>query len=114
MIANGMVGAKMYDVVRVGDLKLIGEIIQLRKERAVIQVYEDTTGLRPGDPVENTGQALSVELGPGLLSSIYDGVQRPLTSGMAATVEIKTGSRRLVEYLFSPLVEVASRAMRER
>ena len=78
VIANGMVGAKMYDVVRVGDLKLIGEIIQLRKERAVIQVYEDTTGLTPGEPVESTGMPLSVELAPGLLGNIYDGIQRPL------------------------------------
>ncbi|HEV2316559.1 MAG TPA: hypothetical protein VGV89_03170, partial [Thermoplasmata archaeon] len=76
--AVGLTGAKMYDVVRVGELGLVGEIIRLVGETATVQVYEDTTGIRPGDKVENTGQALSVELGPGLLKSIYDGVQRPL------------------------------------
>jgi V/A-type H+-transporting ATPase subunit A len=78
VIAEGLTGAKMFDVVRVGDLGLVGEIIRLIGDTATVQVYEDTTGVRPGDPVENTGQALSVELGPGLLQSIYDGVQRPL------------------------------------
>jgi V/A-type H+/Na+-transporting ATPase subunit A len=76
--AEGLTGAKMYDVVRVGDLGLVGEVIRLDGNRCTVQVYEDTTGIRPGDKVENTGQALSVELGPGLLTSIYDGVQRPL------------------------------------
>ncbi|MCI4357487.1 MAG: V-type ATP synthase subunit A [Thermoplasmata archaeon] len=78
VIAEGLTGAKMFDVVRVGDLGLVGEIIRLVGETATVQVYEDTTGVRPGDKIENTGQALSVELGPGLLKSIYDGVQRPL------------------------------------
>ena len=78
VIAEGLEGAKMFDVVRVGELGLVGEIIRLVEKTATVQVYEDTTGVRPGDPVENTGQALSVELGPGLLKSIYDGVQRPL------------------------------------
>ncbi len=78
VIAEGLEGARMYDVVRVGSLGLVGEIIRLVAGTATVQVYEDTTGLRPGDPVENTGAALSVELGPGLLTSIYDGVQRPL------------------------------------
>ncbi|MCI4352001.1 MAG: V-type ATP synthase subunit A [Thermoplasmata archaeon] len=78
VIADGLPGAKMFDVVRVGDLGLIGEIIRLVGETASIQCYEDTTGIRPGDKVENTGKALSVELGPGLLTSIYDGIQRPL------------------------------------
>lgn len=78
VIAEGLEGAKMFDVVRVGQLGLVGEIIRLVEKTATVQVYEDTTGVRPGDPVENTGQALSVELGPGLLKSIYDGVQRPL------------------------------------
>jgi V/A-type H+/Na+-transporting ATPase subunit A len=76
--AEGLTGAKMFDIVRVGELGLIGEIIRLVGDTASIQVYEDTTGVRPGDKVENTGQALSVELGPGLLTSIYDGIQRPL------------------------------------
>jgi len=78
VIAEGLEGAKMFDVVRVGSQGLVGEIIRLVGDTATVQVYEDTTGIRPGDPVENTGQALSVELGPGLLKSIYDGVQRPL------------------------------------
>ncbi|MFZ0890909.1 MAG: V-type ATP synthase subunit A [Thermoplasmata archaeon] len=78
VIAEGLDDAKMFDVVRVGSLGLVGEIIRLIGGTATVQVYEDTTGIRPGDPVENTGQALSVELGPGLLKSIYDGVQRPL------------------------------------
>ena len=78
VIAEGLQGAKMYDVVRVGELGLVGEIIRLVEDTCTVQVYEDTTGIRPGDKVENTGQALSVELGPGLLKSIYDGVQRPL------------------------------------
>jgi len=78
VIAEGLPGAKMFDVVRVGDLGLVGEIIRLVGDTATVQVYEDTTGVRPGDPIESTGQALSVELGPGLLKSIYDGVQRPL------------------------------------
>jgi V/A-type H+/Na+-transporting ATPase subunit A len=78
VIAEGLDEARMYDVVRVGALGLVGEIIRLVGGRATVQVYEDTTGLRPGDPVENTGAALSVELGPGLLTSIYDGIQRPL------------------------------------
>ncbi|MDD5317343.1 MAG: ATP synthase subunit A [Candidatus ainarchaeum sp.] len=78
VVASGMRGAKMYDVVKVGTEKLIGEIIRLEGDRAFIQVYEDTGGIRPGEPVENTGEPLSVELGPGLLTSIYDGIQRPL------------------------------------
>jgi V/A-type H+/Na+-transporting ATPase subunit A len=78
VVADELPDAKMYDVVRVGQLGLVGEIIRLVGGAASIQVYEDTTGIRPGDPVVNTGQALSVELGPGLLTSIYDGVQRPL------------------------------------
>ena len=72
------IDAKMYDVVRVGDEGLMGEVIELHGEKAVIQVYEDTSGIRPGEPVENTGETLSVALGPGLLTQIYDGIQRPL------------------------------------
>lgn len=79
VVATGMLGAKMYDVVKVGEEKLIGEIIRLEGERATIQVYEDTGGIRPGEKIENTNKPLSVELGPGLLTSIYDGIQRPLT-----------------------------------
>jgi V/A-type H+-transporting ATPase subunit A len=70
--------AKMYDLVKVGDEGLMGEVIGIDQDKYIIQVYEDTSGLKPGEPVENTGLPLSVELGPGLLSSIYDGIQRPL------------------------------------
>ncbi|MGA3197818.1 MAG: V-type ATP synthase subunit A [Halobacteriota archaeon] len=70
--------AKMYDLVKVGDEGLMGEVIEIDEDKFIIQVYEDTSGLRPGEPAENTGLPLSVELGPGLLSSIYDGIQRPL------------------------------------
>ncbi len=76
--AKGMADAKMYDVVRVGKQNLIGEIVELHGETANIQVYEDTIGIGPGEPVVNTGEPLSVELGPGLIESIYDGIQRPL------------------------------------
>jgi len=76
--ADGMKGAKMYDVVRVGEENLIGEIIRLNKEVATIQVYEDTNGLKPGEIVKSTDNPLSVALGPGLLTNIYDGIQRPL------------------------------------
>jgi len=70
--------AHMYDVVKVGEEELMGEVIKIQGENVIIQVYEDTAGIRPGEPVENTGLSLSVELGPGLLTSIYDGIQRPL------------------------------------
>lgn len=70
--------ARMYDVVRVGNEKLMGEVIQIDGDKVVIQVYEDTSGIKPGEPVINTGKPLSVALGPGLLTSIYDGIQRPL------------------------------------
>ena len=75
--ATGM-SAGMYDVVRVGIEGLMGEVIELHGDKAVIQVYEDTSGMRPGEPVINTGETLSVSLGPGLLTQIYDGIQRPL------------------------------------
>ena len=78
VIAEGMREANMFDVVRVGDAKLIGEIIEMHGDRASIQVYEETAGLGRGDVVISTGAPLSVELGPGLISSIYDGIQRPL------------------------------------
>jgi V/A-type H+-transporting ATPase subunit A len=80
VVASGMADAKMFDVVRVSDKRLIGEIIELRGEMASIQVYEETSGLGPGEPVESTGEPLSVELGPGLIESIFDGIQRPLTA----------------------------------
>ncbi|MEM4336104.1 MAG: V-type ATP synthase subunit A [Candidatus Anstonellales archaeon] len=72
------IDSKLYDVVKVGEEKLIGEVIKIVGNNYVVQVYEDTSGLKPGEPVEGTGMPLSVELGPGLLKSIYDGIQRPL------------------------------------
>ena len=71
--------AHMYDVVKVGKEALMGEVIKIQGDNVIIQVYEDTSGIRPGEPVVNTGLSLAVELGPGLLTSIYDGIQRPLS-----------------------------------
>ncbi|MCD6222849.1 MAG: V-type ATP synthase subunit A, partial [Thermoplasmata archaeon] len=88
--AKQMKGAKMYDLVKVGEEKLVGEIIELVGDRATIQVYEDTTGLKPGDVVVNTGMPLAVELAPGLLASIYDGIQRPLPKIMDMAGEFIT------------------------
>lgn len=78
VIAEDLDEAKMYDVVKVGDLELVGEIIKISGGKVTVQVYEDTSGIRPGEKIETTGKPLSVELGPGLLTSIYDGIQRPL------------------------------------
>jgi V/A-type H+-transporting ATPase subunit A len=83
VIATGLTGSKMYNVVKVGDEKLTGEIIKLDSGKATIQVYEDTTGLKPGEPVTDTGMPLSVKLGPGLIGSIFDGIQRPLDKIMS-------------------------------
>ena len=85
VIADGMRDANMYDVVRVSDERLIGEIIEMHEDRASIQVYEETSGLGTGTAVESTGEPLSVELGPGLITTIYDGIQRPLEKIMAET-----------------------------
>jgi len=82
VIAEGMRGSQVYEVVDVGDEKLTGEIIGLERDKAVIQVYEDTIGLRVGEPVTGTGHILMVELGPGLVGNIYDGVQRSLVTMM--------------------------------
>ena len=74
----GVSDAMMLELVRVGEVRLVGEIIKLAGDRAIIQVYEDTTGIAPGDNVYGSGSPLSVELGPGLIGTIYDGIQRPL------------------------------------
>ncbi|MEM1484053.1 V-type ATP synthase subunit A [Oscillospiraceae bacterium PP1C4] len=83
VIAEGMRDANMFDVVRVSEQRLIGEIIEIHGDQASVQVYEETSGLGPGEPVESTGVPMSVELGPGLISSIFDGIQRPLDDIMA-------------------------------
>lgn len=85
IVAGGMADCKMFDVVRVSEEHLIGEIIELRGDKASIQVYEETGGIGPGEAVYSTGQPLSVELGPGLIESIYDGIQRPLEAIRAAS-----------------------------
>ncbi len=103
--------ARMFDLVRVGKLNLIGEIIEIEGEVATIQVYEETDGLYPGEPVLSTGSLLSVELGPGLLSSIYDGIQRPLESIRKAKGDFITrgvslpGLDRKKKWKFKPLLK---------
>lgn len=92
VIAEGMRDANMFDVVRVSKQRLIGEIIEMHGDKASIQVYEETSGLGPGEIVESTGAPLSVELGPGLIGSIYDGIQRPLNEIMkVAGTNLKRG-----------------------
>ena len=78
VVAQGISNARMFDVVRVGKERLIGEILEIRGDLSSIQVYEETGGLKPGEIVESLYQPLSVKLGPGLLGNIYDGIQRPL------------------------------------
>lgn len=115
VVAEGMTGAKMYDVVRVGKANLIGEIVELHGGSASIQVYEDTIGVGPGEPVGNTGAPLSVELGPGLISSIYDGIQRPLDQLYALEGSfIKRGNTipgldREKRWHFEPVVDKGSK-----
>ncbi len=110
VVAEGMTGARMYDVVRVGKLSLIGEIVELRSDFASIQVYEETTGMGPGEPVIDTETPLSVELGPGLIESIYDGIQRPLNSLVEAEGEFMSrgsampGLNREKKWHFKPTV----------
>jgi len=94
VVAEGMRDANMFDVVRVSEQRLIGEIIEIHGDQASVQVYEETSGLGPGEPVESTGAPLSVELGPGLIGSIFDGIQRPLVDIMEA---IGTNLKRGVE-----------------
>ena len=112
VIAEGMRDANMYDVVRVSEQRLIGEIIEMHGDRASIQVYEETSGLGPGEKVESTGIPLSVELGPGLIGSIFDGIQRPLEEIMKVSgtnlkrgVEVPSLSREK-KWHFVPCVKV--------
>ncbi len=112
VIAKGMRDANMYDVVRVSEQHLIGEIIEMHGDEASIQVYEETAGLGPGAPVESTGEPMSVELGPGLISSIYDGIQRPLDDIMAVSGNnLKRGVsvpslKRNIKWTFVPTAKV--------
>jgi V/A-type H+-transporting ATPase subunit A len=110
VVAEGMAGTRMYDVVRVGELNLIGEIVELHGDNASIQVYEETTGMGPGEPVVDTEAPLSVELGPGLIQSIYDGIQRPLNALVEAEGEFMSrgsdmpGLDREKKWHFKPTV----------
>ena len=112
VVASGMEEANMYDVVHVGEQGLIGEIIEMRGDRASIQVYEETAGIGPGVPVVTTGAPLSVELGPGLIETMYDGIQRPLEEMVAAvgpniTRGIKVPAlSRTKKWTFVPTVKV--------
>ena len=111
VVAEGMAGARMYDVVSVGKLSLIGEIVELHGDLASIQVYEETVGIGPGEPVVDTEAPLSVELGPGLIESIYDGIQRPLDTLYEVEGEFMSrgttlpGLNREKKWHFKPTVE---------
>ncbi len=115
VVAQGMEEARMFDVVMVSDHQLIGEIIELRGDRAFIQVYENTGGIGPGEPVYLTGEPLSVELGPGLIGSIYDGIQRPLDIIRAQTGDFVTRGinipalDREKKWHFTPMVKEGER-----
>ena len=116
VVAEGMDEANVYDVVKVGEKGLIGEIIEMRGDKASIQVYEKTSGIGPGDPVITTGEPLSVELGPGLIESMFDGIQRPLDAFMKAAnsaflskgVEVKSLNREK-KWPFMPTAKVGDK-----
>lgn len=116
VVAEGMDEANVYDVVKVGEKGLIGEIIEMRGDKASIQVYEETSGIGPGDPVITTGEPLSVELGPGLIESMFDGIQRPLDAFMKAAnsaflskgVEVKSLNREK-RWPFVPTAKVGDK-----
>ncbi|MBQ9606976.1 MAG: V-type ATP synthase subunit A, partial [Lachnospiraceae bacterium] len=118
VVATGMRDANMFDVVRVGDERLIGEIIEIHGDEASIQVYEETAGLGPGAPVESTGVPMSVELGPGLISSIYDGIQRPLekilemtnSNNLSRGVEVPSIDRDK-KWHFSPVAKAGDKVV---
>ncbi|WP_409228032.1 V-type ATP synthase subunit A [Gudongella sp. SC589] len=115
VVAEGMDEANVYDVVQVSDYKLVGEIIEMRGDRASIQVYEETTGIGPGDPVYTTGEPLSVELGPGMMEAMFDGIQRPLNefrekSGDFMTRGTKVDNlNREKKWDFTPAVKVGDK-----
>ena len=115
MVTAVNLDAHMYDVVKVGDEELMGEVIKIDGDNVIIQVYEDTSGIRPGEPVANTGLSLAVELGPGLLTSIYDGIQRPLevlVEKMGNFIErgvTAPGLDRSKKWDFKPVVKAGDR-----
>jgi V-type H+-transporting ATPase subunit A len=109
VVANKMAGSAMYELVRVGYLQLVGEIIRLEGDLATIQVYEETSGLTVGDPVFKTGKPLSIELGPGIMDGMFDGIQRPLQdiSDLYQSIYIPRGVdvkalKRDVKWEFNP------------
>lgn len=115
VVAEGMQDANMFDVVRVSDQRLIGEVLEMRGDRASIQVYEETAGLGPGEPVYTTGAPLSVELGPGLIGTIFDGIQRPLEaireiagSNITRGIDVQALERDK-RWKFEPLVEAGTK-----
>ncbi len=116
VVATGMRDANMFDVCRVSERRLIGEVIEIHGDEASVQVYEETAGLAPGEPVESTGAPLSVELGPGLIGSIYDGIQRPLVEIMKQTnsnllargIEVPALSREK-EWHFTPVAKAGDK-----
>ena len=117
VVAAGMAGCRMFDVVRVGDKGVIGEVIELRGDTASIQVYEETSGVGPGEPVVSTGAPLSVELGPGLIGAIFDGIQRPLDvirdmagDYIARGLEVP-GLDRKKKWAFKPVVKVGQKVV---
>lgn len=115
VVAEGMRDANMFDVVRVSDTRLIGEIIEMHGDRASVQVYEETAGLGTGAKVESTGEPMSAELGPGLIKSIYDGIQRPLAAiravsgnNLARGVEVPSLDREAL-WKFTPTVKAGDK-----
>ena len=117
VVAEGMRDASMFDVVQVSDEKLIGEIIEMHGDKASIQVYEETSGLGTGAPVVSTGVPMSVELGPGLIGSIFDGIQRPLDdimriSGTNLTRGVSVPSlKRDADWKFTAVAEIGQKVV---
>ncbi|MBB6632194.1 V-type ATP synthase subunit A [Clostridium algidicarnis] len=118
VVAEGLEEANIYDVCKVGKNRLIGEIIEMRGDMASIQVYEETSGIGPGDPVETTGEPLSVELGPGLIESMFDGIQRPLNAYLLAAksnylkkgIEVPSLNREK-KWDFKPTIKVGDKVI---
>ncbi|WP_422484867.1 V-type ATP synthase subunit A [Gudongella sp. DL1XJH-153] len=117
VVAEGMDEANVYDVVQVSDFKLVGEIIEMRDDRASIQVYEETTGIGPGDPVYTTGEPLSVELGPGMIEAMFDGIQRPLNKFREVSGDFMTRGTKVdnldreKKWDFTPTVKVGDKVV---